>query len=272
MTSTIVLITGTNTGIGYETALQLLKSTKETYKIFVGARSLEKSVGAIDRLKQEEGAESTKSTLEALVVDLEDDESIQKAYEEVEEKVGKVDVLVNNAGVLLDSQAKQQNLTTRQLFTKSFDTNVTGTQVLTETFVPLLLKSDAPRLLFLGTSMSSLTISEYPQPYFNHAPPAGWPKPNQEFWAYKSSKLALVMLMRDWAKTLKNDGVKVWAINPGLVATNLGGDKEFLESIGAGDPARSGGLIRDVIEGGRDGEVGRMVALEDDIFGGVVPW
>ncbi|OCF60930.1 hypothetical protein L486_00574 [Kwoniella mangroviensis CBS 10435] len=267
---TIVLITGANTGIGYQAALQLLLSHNETYKIFVGARSIEKSQQAIKQLRQE--ATQTKSELEPLVVDLEDDESIKRAYEEVDRKVEKLDVLVNNAGVLLDSQAKTQNLSTRQLFLQTFNTNVFGVQVLTETFIPLLLKSTSPRLLFLGTSMSSLTVSENPNPYFNHPPPAGWPKENSDFWAYKSSKLALMMIMRDWSKNLKNDNVKVWGINPGLVATNSGGSKEFLKSIGAGDPAVSGRLIRDVIEGERDGYVGKLIATEDDYFGSVVPW
>ncbi|WRT66624.1 uncharacterized protein IL334_003583 [Kwoniella shivajii] len=268
--TTSVLITGANSGIGYQTALSLLRSTKTTYKIFVGARSIEKASSAVVSLKDE--AKDTKSDVSPLVVDLEDDESIKKAFEEVSGKIDKLDVLVNNAGINIDMQGLKEGLTDRQIFNKSWDVNVTGTQIITKTFVPLLIKSTNPRLIFLTTSMSSLTISEYPQPHFNQSPPAGWPKQNPDFWSYKSTKLGLVMIMRDWYKTLKNDNVKTWAINPGLVATNLGGDPDFLKAIGAGDPAVSGNLVISVIEGGRDNDVGKMLGAKEDIFGDIVPW
>ena len=91
----IVLVTGANSGIGYETVKAFLQSTKP-YHILVGARSLQKSNSAIENL-QKECPEST-NTVEALPVDLTSDESIEKAFEQVKGSSGYIDALVNNAG------------------------------------------------------------------------------------------------------------------------------------------------------------------------------
>lgn len=111
----------------------------------------------------------------------------------------------------------------------SWDTNVAGTQVLTTWAVPLLLKSGNPRLLFMTSGTSTLTETELTEPEIlariNASPPAGWPKEQKkvEVTAYRSAKTGLNMMMREWTRILGNDGVKVWAISPGMLATGLGG-------------------------------------------------
>lgn len=85
--------------------------------------------------------------------------------------------------------------------------------------------------------------------------------------AYRSAKTGLNMMMREWDRILTKDGVKVFAISPGLLATNLGGNPEMLKKMGAGDPAVAGALFRDVLEGRRDGDVGKVVNRD-----GVQPW
>lgn len=92
---------------------------------------------------------------------------------------------------------------------------------MTQTFLPLLLKSPDPRLLFITSGLSSITIaSDSTNPRYQ-SPLAGLPK-NVGQMSYKAAKAGVNMMMADWHRFLKNDGVKVWSIAPGLLATGLG--------------------------------------------------
>jgi NAD(P)-dependent dehydrogenase (short-subunit alcohol dehydrogenase family) len=91
----IVLITGANSGIGYE-AVKAYLGSSTVYHIFVGCRTLEKSKEAIASITKE--VPSSKSTLEPVALELESDESIDQAYEAIKAKVDRIDTLVNNAG------------------------------------------------------------------------------------------------------------------------------------------------------------------------------
>lgn len=76
------------------------------------------------------------------------------------------------------------------------------------------------------------------------------------------------MMMLDWVRVLEPDGVKVFCISPGFLATGLGGlGKEFLKKVGAGDASVGGRLIRDAVVGKRDGDSGKVVNE-----GGTQPW
>jgi NAD(P)-dependent dehydrogenase (short-subunit alcohol dehydrogenase family) len=103
----------------------------------------------------------------------------------------------------------------------------------------------------------------------NTAPPKGWPKPQVPTpTAYRSSKTALNMLMLSWVKMLQADGVKVFGISPGFLATGLGGmEPGFLKKMGAGDPSIGGEFIKDVVEGKRDEHHGKVINND-----GVQPW
>lgn len=95
---TIALVTGANSGIGYEAVKALLQS-KKPYHVFLGARSLEKANGAIEKLHKE--CPDLTNTVEPLQVDLTSDDSIEKAFEQVKKGPGHIDALVNNAGMCL---------------------------------------------------------------------------------------------------------------------------------------------------------------------------
>lgn len=92
---TIVLITGANTGIGWETVKALLQSDR-SYHVLMGTRDLQKGQEALILLKGI--AFNTKSTTELLQIDVSSDESISKAFDLVQATYGRVDVLLNNAG------------------------------------------------------------------------------------------------------------------------------------------------------------------------------
>lgn len=81
--------------------------------------------------------------------------------------------------------------------------------------------------------------------------------------------LADMAVDREWHRMLSNDGVKVWAVSPGFLATELGGaSAESKKQFGAKDPALGGQLVRDVLDGKRDADAGRVVTAE----GGVQDW
>lgn len=136
--------------------------------------------------------------------------------------------------------------------------NVAGTQVLTWTFMPLLLKSADPRLIFVAglSQINEASVAYFPTP----PQPAGWPKTiDFETIGYRCSKMALNMLMVDWNHKLKEDGVKVWGVGPGFLATGLGNLPDKLKEMGAAHPRVGGLLLRSVVEGERDADVGKIV-------------
>lgn len=92
----VVLVTGGNSGVGYETVKALLQSEKP-YHVLLGGRSLEKAKLAIESIHKE--CPEATNTVETLEVDLTSDESIEKAYEQVKTSPGHLDVLINNAGI-----------------------------------------------------------------------------------------------------------------------------------------------------------------------------
>lgn len=96
--SQVVLITGANTGLGYQIVLALLNSSKQ-YTILLGGRNFAKAEAAVTSATKE--IPSSSSKVAPIQIDIEDDESIQRAFDEVRKKYGKLDGLVNNAGTSL---------------------------------------------------------------------------------------------------------------------------------------------------------------------------
>ncbi|KAI7974785.1 hypothetical protein EIK77_004877 [Talaromyces pinophilus] len=254
-----VFITGANTGLGFQIVRALYNSSKEPYYIFVGSRSLANAHNAIEAIKTE--FPTSTNTLTPIQIDIEDDTSIQSAYDTISSHVnGKLDVLINNAGAIFDRQIASE----RELWNKSWSVNTASTQIVTSKFVPLLLQSSDPRLLFITSGTASFAGSANRALKVNQSPETqGWPKPGfLGLPAYRSAKTGLNMLMLEWHRILKEDGVKVFAISPGLLATGLGGDTEFLKRLGAADPSVAGPFIRSVVEGERDGDVGKVLTRD----------
>lgn len=79
---------------------------------------------------------------------------------------------------------------------------------------------------------------------------------------YRCSKTALNMMMLDWNYKLKEDGVKVWGVGPGFLATDLGKMRETVEEMGGGHPSIGGKLLKSVVEGERDADVGKLVVKD----------
>jgi NAD(P)-dependent dehydrogenase (short-subunit alcohol dehydrogenase family) len=153
----------------------------------------------------------------------------------------------------------------REMWNQSWNVNTSGTQIMTSVFAPLLLQSADPRLLFITSGTSTLEGAANPALPVNRSPAKGWPKaPGFSVPAYRSSKTGMNMMMKEWHRILKEDGVKVWCISPGYLATGLGGSQEANAKAGAGDPSTGGIFVRDVLEGQRDSDVGKAI-LRDSV-------
>ncbi|KAJ6789229.1 hypothetical protein PWT90_05839 [Aphanocladium album] len=263
----ILLITGAAAGIGLEAVRALVGSDSASYNILLSARKLAQAQTAVDQLEQE--FPSASSAMTALEIDVSSDKSIEDAAELVQRQYGHLDILVNNAGILPDYAIRNGEYSLRDGWNKAWDVNVTGSHVMTNTFAPLLLKSKDPRLLFLTSSTSSLVGTENADLPTNKPSNTGWPKTPIKTMvpAYRSSKLGLNMMMREWHRMLKDDGVKIWAVSPGFLATKLGGDQESNKKMGAGDPALGGIFLKDIIEGKRDADTGKVITRD-----GIQPW
>lgn len=157
----------------------------------------------------------------------------------------------------MDLAVLSGRLSKREGWNLTWDTNVTGTHACTEAFAPLLLASKQARLVFITSGISSLS---------NHAngtsaryalEPPGWPKKNALFLPYRASKTGLNMVAIEWARMLRNDGVRVFNVSPGFLNTGLSNDRatgEVLDkaALGAQDPSLGGQFCADVVGGKKD--------------------
>jgi NAD(P)-dependent dehydrogenase (short-subunit alcohol dehydrogenase family) len=199
---TITLITGANKGLGKETARQLLA---QGHHVIVTARNEANAKAAAAELGH--GAE-------ALVLDVDNNATIQHAVKTVAEKHGRLDVLINNAGIAEDFGTPVTQVTA-QAWDKTFATNVTGALVTTQAFLPLLKKGHEPRVVNLSSILGSIGLSSD-----SSSPIAAGVGTGA---AYGASKAALNMLTVHLAQALRADGIKVNAVHPGWVQTDMGG-------------------------------------------------
>lgn len=244
---TIVLITGSNQGIGFAMA-KLLATTSSSYHIIVCGRTLEKAQTAVSSIQ----ALSPKSTLEPLELDITNTQHIASAAGSISKTHNRLDVLINNAGIYPPSVDLPAQLRA------GLETNTIAQASVSEALRPLLKLSSNPRILFLSSSVGSITLRCDP----------GNKSYNGSAIAYRVSKAGLNMLAACYAKEWREEfGAKVWAVDPGLVVTNLTGDADALRARGALEPESSAETIRAIVEGARDGDVGRLVYKD-----GVWPW
>lgn len=118
-------------------------------------------------------------------------------------------MLINNAGILLDTRIEEENLSTRDLFTKTLDTNVIGAACLTEACLPLLQKSGFARVVFVSSRMGSIAESFNKETLYYKI----------DYRAYDCSKAAMNMLASNYARILESTGALVNVACPGLVKT-----------------------------------------------------
>jgi NAD(P)-dependent dehydrogenase (short-subunit alcohol dehydrogenase family) len=212
-TGKIALITGANKGIGLETAKQL---GKLGVTILVGARDLATGEAAAEVLR---GMGVDARAIKQDVVNEADRAATAKL---IEQEFGRLDILINNAGVMLDGRLRNETSTTSaKVLRETFETNFFAVVELTQILLPLIRKSDAGRIVNLSSILASLTL---------HAT-KGSPIYNAKTFAYDASKAALNSFTIHLAHELSGTKIKVNSAHPGWVKTDMGGDGAQMEIV-----------------------------------------
>jgi NAD(P)-dependent dehydrogenase (short-subunit alcohol dehydrogenase family) len=204
----VALVTGANKGIGLQIAKDL---AAHGFTVLVGSRNLEHGQTA---------AKSVGADARALQLDVTNQDSIAAAAEHIRDELGRLDVLVNNAGVShagkpgrsLQETAKsgRPSVVSLDEVRSVFETNVFGVIAVTQAMLPLLREAAAARIVNVSSSSGSLTKNSDPT------------NPHRSmFGTYSSSKTALNAITLAFALDLESTGIKVNAACPGFTATNL---------------------------------------------------
>jgi NAD(P)-dependent dehydrogenase (short-subunit alcohol dehydrogenase family) len=202
----IALVTGANKGLGKEVARQL---ARRDMTVLLGSR--EKALG------EAAAADLTASGLDVrpIQIDVTEADSVTAAADRVQKEFGRLDVLINNAGIHVGRPALE--ITAAEM-RKTYETNVFGVVTMINAMLPLLKSAPHPRVVNVASTTASLTLTADPSTMFGQ---------ENNSLAYASSKSAVVMLTLQYANALKRDAahghIKMNAVTPGYIATDLNG-------------------------------------------------
>jgi NAD(P)-dependent dehydrogenase (short-subunit alcohol dehydrogenase family) len=201
-----------NRGIGLETARQL---GKQGVKVVIGSRAAEKGKVAAEKLRAE-GAD-----VEAIRFDITKPADYQEAYKHFDKNFGRLDILINNAGISKEPFGTPNNASSVSQATlrEVFDTNFFGTIELTQVLLPLIKKAPEGRIVNLSSILGSLALHANPK-----SPIYGF-----KALAYDASKTALNAFTVHLAHELRDTKVKVNSAHPGWVKTEMGTDAAPME-------------------------------------------
>ncbi len=225
---TVTLITGANKGLGHEAARRLVA---EGHTVYVGARSAELGEAAASDL----GGQFVQ-------LDVTDDGSVETALRIIDAREGRLDVLVNNAGISATGEIDGP------VALRVFDTNAVGLIRVTQAALPLLQKSENPVVVNVSSALGSFWAVTNPERRQFHFPSI----------IYGASKAAVSMLTVQYAKTFPD--IKFNAVEPGFTATDL------TPFSGAGQPVEKGAevMVR-MATIGKDGPTGTFQENEDEL-------
>ncbi len=204
----VALVTGANKGIGLQIAKDL---AAHGFTVLVGSRNINNGEAA---------AKSVAADARAIQLDVTDQASIRAAAERIRKEFGRLDVLVNNAGIAQTGKpgrplaeivkASRPSVASLAEVRAIFETNVFGIIAVTQAMLPLLREAPAARIVNVSSSTGSLALNSDPA------------NPRRAmFGAYSWSKTALNAITIAFAAELESAGIKVNAACPGFTATDL---------------------------------------------------
>lgn len=202
------LVTGANKGIGFAIAKGL---AEQGMTVWIGARDRERGEAAV--------AELTKDGLDArlLAIDVADDISVQKAAARLSDEIDALQVLVNNAGILVDVSTPPSQIPMEDI-KSTFEVNLFGPIRVTQAFVPLLKAARDARVVMMGSGVGSLALITDPTSLYSSV----------NLLDYTASKVALNAVTVSFAKELAPFGIKVNVVEPGHVRTDLNKNTGFI--------------------------------------------
>jgi len=202
------LVTGANKGIGLAIAKGL---AEEGFFVWIGARDRSRGEQAVAQLRH--------AGLDAgfLELDVAVEDSVYRAAATLSAQIGALDVLVNNAGIAVD-MTKAPSEVRMQDMKAVYEVNVFGPVRVTQAFLPLLKNADQARIVMMSSGVGSLTLITDPTSIYSTV----------NLLDYTSSKVALNAVTVSFAKELEPLGIKVNAVEPGHVRTDLNGNSGVL--------------------------------------------
>ncbi len=199
----VALVTGANRGIGLEVARQL---AKKGLKVIISARDQQKGLAA-QKLLVDSGLDVHFTHL-----DVTDATSIVAAIGKIADSFGRLDVLINNAGIMIDTDTSILELSLGVLH-NTLETNAFGPLLLSQSCVQLMSTHEYGRIVNISSTLGALTDIVNPESVH-----AGMQTP-----AYRLSKTLLNGITALLAKELRHRNILVNAVCPGWVRTDLGG-------------------------------------------------
>lgn len=244
----VALVTGAARGIGVEISRELAKLGAH---VIVAARDLAKAKEVASDIRDRGGHAS------ALKLDVTSEADRSAAYQSIEASHGKLDILINNAGILLDSPdggtpaPRQPSVALPEVLRDTFEVNFFAPIFLTQLLLPLLTRSDAPRVVNVSSIRGSLAhLSDPTSPVY----------PVRAL-GYDTSKAALNAFTILIAEELRGTPIKINAIHPGWVRTEMGGEDA---PVGLEEGARTAVKYATL---GEDGPTGGFFFLDERL-----PW
>lgn len=202
-TRKIALITGGNRGIGKEISRQL---ASQGYHVLIGCRNAEKGTQIVEEMKSEG------LMVDLQLIDVNNAESIQGMKNKIINKYGRLDVLVNNAGIILDRNVSVLDVD-ESIVKQTFETNFFGVLRTTQAVIPIMRQQNYGRIVNLSSGLGAFEIISGQGPI----------QMDGSTSAYRISKTMLNALTCLVAQDTADMGIKVNAVCPGRVQTDMGG-------------------------------------------------